>query len=91
MIECLRQGEKVVADNGYHHINCTTPNTVDDAKKAMHSRFRARHETCNARKKVFNALNCTFRHCIYRHNVVFHAAAKLVALSIQNEDPLFSM
>lgn len=33
-------GEKVFADNGYHHIKCITPHSRSDYEKAMHDRLR---------------------------------------------------
>lgn len=82
MIEYLRQDEVVVADNGYHQISCVTPNTVVNGEKEMHKRLRVCHKSCNACLKVFIVLNCTFNQCIARHNAVFYAVAKIVALSI---------
>lgn len=91
MNECLHQDDKVIDDNDYNHINRVALYTVDDGEKAMHSRLHARHETCNERLKAFNTLDCTFRHSIVRHNVVFHAVAELVMLSVQFENFLFSL
>lgn len=48
----------------------------------MHARIRARHETCNAQLKYINILQDSFRQKLTFHGTVFHAVARLVALTI---------
>lgn len=91
MCTLLQDGEKVVADNGYTSERCITPDSVRDSDKKVHTRLRARHESCNARIKSFGILKHTYRHSLSSHNVVFHAVSKLVALTIETEEPLFSI
>lgn len=47
------ENEVVVADRGYSHDKCITPNTVESDKKSVHRCVRARHETSNERFKRF--------------------------------------
>ena len=47
---------------------------------------RARHETVNARLKVFGILNQRFRHNLEKHGLVMHSAAVIVQIMISNGD-----
>lgn len=80
-----------MTDNGYQYCQCVTPDRVSGKKKAVHLRFRARHETYNARLKTFNVLSYTFRHIVSSHGMVFYAVTKLTALSIKLKDSLFTV
>lgn len=93
----LDDNERVEVDNGYlgdDPISCKAPggmsSMVDERYKAR-SRIRARHETVNARLKNFSILKQAYRHSLVDHSYVFRAAAVLLQLSIENEEPLFSL
>lgn len=55
----------------------------------MQLRVRARHETCNARFKMWGCLNQTFRHERTKHGDVFRACAVLTQLAIEDGEILY--
>lgn len=87
----LWEDEKIMADNGYKHVKCVTSSDSVPSKKLMHSRIKARYETCNARMKSFNTLNTNIRQCVKTNESVFHAVSKIVWLMIDLEQPLFDI
>lgn len=91
MNECLCQYKKFYGNNSNHRINSITLYKIENGEEAVQSCSRALHKTRNARLNVFNILNSTFMHNIGRPNLDFYAAAKLVALSFQFKDSLFSL
>ena len=91
MVQALREEECLIADNGYNHQKCITPNTVSDDNRKLHSRIRARHETVNRRLKIFSILRQVYRHPLDDHWLYFHAVAQIVALTIKETNPLFAL
>ena len=85
----LDVGERVSADDGHRGEECfKDPDEI--IAPMLKGRIRARHESPNRRIKQLHALGRTFRHCLSRHSISFHAAADLAQLMIENEDPLFN-
>lgn len=88
-------GERVEADDGYTGeapFTCKVPIDVltrTEEQDAMQKRVQGRHETVNARLKVFKILEERYRHDITQHGYVFRAVAVIAQLSIKNGDPLF--
>lgn len=82
-------GEKVVVDNGYAHNNCITLSTTIEQKKNLYYRVYARNKSCNTRLKFFKILKYAFVVIILPDTVVFHAAARLLALSLKFDNLVF--
>jgi hypothetical protein len=95
----LLPDERVEADLGYigecpgrvkTHIRGQVPDELD-----MRAAVAARHETCNERFKRLEILNAVFRvkgeSLMDKHFIVFHAAAVLIQLEIENGSPLYSV
>jgi DDE superfamily endonuclease len=73
LIHNIPEGKKLIADQGYRGEPnfITTPNELDDAEIHYYkTRARSRHETINAKIKVFRCLSQHFRHSIEFHGVV---------------------
>ena len=90
----LEYGEKVETDKGYRgsvpsSVNC--PSYEVPERRAMSTRVRNRHETCNRRFKRWNILKVDYRHDILDHGAVFGAVIVLTQLSFENGEPLFSV
>lgn len=93
LIPQLDDGEHYVADGGYRDQKgpSITPsgfNTVSERKGRL---FRARHETVNARLKIFNLFNTAFRHDVNKHGVCFHAAINMTQIALQSGEGLFDV
>lgn len=82
----LGKGNCVVADRGYKHPKCVTPDTrlldTDDSEK--YKQILARHETVNRLLKRFLILSHRFRHSIHKHRVCFMAVVNIVTLCIKH-------
>lgn len=92
LLHRLGPTERILADNGYRHPKCLTPDIdMGDFEKEVHMRQRARHETVNKRLKNFNVLSHVFRHELFLHSKCFHAVAQVVALLVSTSDPLFGL
>lgn len=90
--EHLDTNEMVIADLGYHN-NCffETPLTTPESSWGIQKRIRSRHETVNARLKVFNVLSHEFRHSLSFHVDCFYAVANIVQLNMMNGESLFQI
>ena len=92
ILQMLEFGEKVIADAGYRGDNrVISPSGLNNFSARLHSLIRARHETLNARLKIFNVLSHVFRHNIMKHSMCFHAVANIVQLEIEAGFELFSV
>jgi hypothetical protein len=93
LIYALDPGEMYVADGGYFDGNnwSDTPNGLNDIEQQQKSLARARHETANARFKMWSVLQERYRHNKESHGDVFNAIANITQLSIQNGEPLFQI
>ena len=94
--DMLETGERVEADDGYmnadpQYIKAKSSAWHPDKSNSVRNRIRARHETVNARMKIFNALGNKFQHPLQRHQDVFTAVAVLVQLSIRSGEELFEI
>ena len=82
-------GERVEADQGYagwpEYIDCPKDNTGGRQKQVISKRMvRSRHEHCNARLKLFNALKNPFCHGTDKHDLVFRCVAIITQISFEN-------
>ena len=84
-------GERAIADNGYSGLSVISKEHLARHFKNHHARYRAKHETVNARFKIFNVLTKTFRHNRAKHGICFHAVGRIVQEMISIEDPLFQL
>ena len=89
----LDPGERVEADQGYvgwsEYIDCPMDNTGGLQKQVFSKKMvRSRHEHCNARFKLFNALKSPFRHGTDKHGLVFRCVAIITQISFENGDQL---
>lgn len=96
MLLYLNSNERVEADDGYRgeapkHVKCPKSFGNPIENKKMQAIARSRHETCNARFKMWGALNQCFRHDRLKHGDVFRACAVLTQLSIENGETLFQV
>jgi hypothetical protein len=97
LISFLDKDERVEADDGYigeEPMVCKTPGGFYSKSEGIdkeRSRIRGRHETANARLKIFGILNQKYRHDIKDHAFVFRAVAVLTQLSIESGEPLFAL
>ena len=85
----LGTGEHCIADGGYRaSTNCRaiTPTGLHDYLDRQVAVVRARHETVDARLKVFGVLNQRFRHNLEKHGLVMHSVAVIVQIMISNGD-----
>ena len=64
---------------------------VDESKKDLQNRVRARQETVNKRLKQFGALSQRFRHDLSLHKIVVEAVAVITQLSILSGKSLFAI
>lgn len=87
----LGSGEYIIGDGGYGDIRCVQKNGLHGIQKRYHCMIRARHETVNKRLKEFNILRNTFRHCLKKHGVCFHAVANITQIVLERESPLFKI
>ena len=87
----LDNGEKYVCDSGYYGPRAEKPNGLNNADQRMKQVARARHETVNARFKLFGALSEVFRHSPKDHGIVFNAVAIITQFNIMFEEPLFQI
>jgi hypothetical protein len=93
LIYALDPGEMYLADGGYYDGNnwSDTPNGLNDYEQYQKSLARARHETANARFKMWGALRQIYRHKRESHWAVFNAIANITQLTIRNGEPLFQV
>jgi hypothetical protein len=93
MIHALDIGEWIVADGGYNDgFQFVIPKRCGPLElQLMTARAGARHETVNARIKIFGVLHEPFRHGLNRHGSVFNAIANVVQISLMVESPLFTV
>jgi hypothetical protein len=93
LVHYLQVGEYYIADGGYNDGNqyAITPNGLNNYQQKTFALCRARHETVNARFKVFACLKNIFRHPLRKHGVLFRAVANIVQLQIQNGNPPFDV
>jgi hypothetical protein len=87
-------GSKVIADKGYRGEKETisTPSSHDNEQvRKLKSRARSRHETFNARIKIFQCLDQQFRHGIEKHKIVFEAVCVICQYQLENGSPLFDV
>jgi hypothetical protein len=92
LLDALPAGKKLVGDKGYRGmpVVVSTPNPFDaDELREFKRRARARHETFNARLKVFGCLNDRFRHRLEKHKTVFEAVCVIIQFQMENGSPLF--
>ena len=85
--------EMVCADKGYRgKPRCWTwYDQPSHAERKQASIVRARHETVNARFKVFKSLSTAFRHPRNKHQFCFRAVASIVQLDMRCDAPLFQI
>lgn len=91
MCSSLTRGEPVIADRGYRNAGCIAPDDMLPYARLRHGQIRAKHKTCKERFKRFSILGQLFPQNVQLHGRVFHAASKIVALSICHEKPLFQL
>jgi hypothetical protein len=93
LVYALDAGEMYVADGRYHDGNnwSDTPNGLNTLEQHQKSLVRARHETANARFKMWSTLGQKYRHKKESHWAVFNAIANITQLSIRNGEPLFQV
>ena len=93
--EKIPPGKKVIGDNGYRGEPgiISTPNNRHDTLEVrkFKSRARARHESFNARIKIFQCLNARFRHGIEKHQICFEAVCVICQYQLENGSPLFDV
>ncbi len=85
----LENNERSVADKRYKDKKKFLLPTERNSKR--HKFIMSRHETVNKRLKDFRVLSETYRHTLSSHKYCFHAIVRLTQLSIQYEEPLFSI
>ena len=86
----LKPGEICEGDAMYRKfLRDTFPGDNTEEDKKLSNRWRARHETANARIKRFKVISCKFRHDIVKHSDAFRACAVITQLEIENGKPLF--
>lgn len=88
MVRQLRPNEKVLADRGYRDLRYFI--LPDPVNTRRHNLIMARHETVNARLKIFGILTQRFRHEVSKHPSVFHALVNILSLILVDE-PLFNI
>ena len=84
--------ERIEADYGYQgdakadgpDDHCSTL-----AQEELKFTIRGRHETVNARMKIFGALSQVYRHKREDHHLIFNSVALITQLVLQYENPLF--
>ena len=93
LVHELDDGEKCVADGGYQdgRVYADTPTGLNTWTEKKKRNFRARHETVNARVKIFGIFNQVFRHPVCKHGLCFHTAINLTQISIEHGEPLFDV
>ena len=91
--DALNVGEMYVADGGYRDgfTRAETPTGLRNEDQWMKGIARARHETLNARFKLFGVLRQLFRHSVEKHGIVFGAVANITQIVIEEESPLFQI
>ena len=72
-------------------VKCPLKNIAPTEKLAMQARVWARHKMINGRLKNWGILSQVFWHDIPRHGEVFWACALLTQLTIEQDEPLFSV
>jgi hypothetical protein len=90
----LPTGKKVIGDNGYRREDAiiSTPNAHDPAKlQKFKSHARSRHESFNAKLKVFWCLDVQFCHEIEKHKIPFEAVCVICQYQLENGLPLFDV
>lgn len=88
-IHSVDRGEMTLADKGYKDNRFfLLPNELNGN---YHKKIMARHETVNKRLRQYKILKNTFRNTLKKHPTVFHAVVNLTQLTIQYEEPLFSV
>ena len=89
----MGRGEQVEADGGYRgepiYIKTPRRNEQDEHKRRARGAIRARHETVNARIKIFKSMSNVFRHDLAKHGMCFTAVLVLTQLRLENDSPLF--
>ena len=93
LVYALDAGEMYLADGGYLDGNnwSDTPNGLNNLEQYQKSLARARHETVNARFKMWGALRQQYRHKKESHWAVLNAIANITQLTIRNGEPLFQV
>jgi hypothetical protein len=82
----LDNGEQVVADKGYRgEVACHIE------RNHITGIIRARHETVNARLKMWNCLQATWRHDLQKHILAFNSIAIVTQMELENGQPLFNV
>ena len=93
ILTLLDDGEKVIADSGYRGddriLHKTGENNSFTAR--MRAEVRARHETVNARIKVFAVASGKFRHTLDMHTMCIYSVVNIVQLRIMYEGALFEV
>jgi len=87
----LENGERYVADRGYHGCCAVTPDEGDYRLQQMMKLVRARHEMVNERFKQFGILSQVFRHKAHKHGIVSGAIANITRITICKESPLYQV
>lgn len=92
----LANNERVEADDGYvgdapMFVKCPKSFVNPPENRKMQQIVRSRHETCNARFKMWGILNQVFRHERTKHCDVFRACAVITQLSIESGEKLWQV
>lgn len=95
----LAEDEGVECDSGYMGHKAMKNNNVNNSRLQRREKnvVRARHETVNARLKVFNILNVPFRHSnprdamMQKHGVCFKAIAVITQLKFEAGEKSFDV
>ena len=93
VVGALEEGEELEADLGYvGDFRINTPNEFGPQDlELMKSRARHRHETVNARLKLFDVLKKPFRHDLQLHSEYFRAIAVITQINIETDSPTWQV
>jgi len=75
--------------NGWWNVD--TPNGLNNTETCMKYLACAHHEAINKRIKQFFMLTSVFRHALEKRQFCFHAAANIIQMIIEYEEPPFQV